>query len=109
MDKNPTIMFIVDLNKESIAVKEAKKLGIPIVAIVDTNCDPDGIQYPVPGNDDAGRAIALYCDLIARAAIDGISRSQGSSGMDLGALEAPIEEALRTALEPPVLRAPDRA
>ncbi len=68
-----------------------------VAAILDTNCDPDGITYPVPGNDDAGRAIQLYCDLVARAAIDGISRAQGSSGMDLGASEAPVEEDLPAA------------
>ena len=69
---------MIDTNKEQIAIAEARKLGIPIVAIVDTNCDPDGIDFPIPGNDDAGRAITLYCDLIARAAIDGIERSQAS-------------------------------
>ena len=72
----PDLLFVIDTNKEQIAIKEAKKLGIPIVAIVDTNCDPDGIDFLIPGNDDAGRAITLYCDLIARAAIDGIERGQ---------------------------------
>jgi small subunit ribosomal protein S2 len=98
MGGTPDLIFVIDTNKEQLAIKEANRLHIPVAAIVDTNCDPDGIQYPVPGNDDAGRAIALYCDLIARAAIDGISRSQGSSGMDLGALEAPVEEAIAPAL-----------
>ena len=79
---------------ESIAIKEAKKLNIPIVAIVDTNCDPDGIDFPIPGNDDAGRAITLYCDLIARACIDGIERGQVSAGVDIGASENPAGEAL---------------
>jgi small subunit ribosomal protein S2 len=88
----PDLLFVIDTNKEDIAIKEARKLKIPIVAIVDTNCDPDGIDYPIPGNDDAGRAITLYCDLIARAAIDGLSRSQASAGVDLGASEAPLEE-----------------
>ena len=87
----PDLIFVIDTNKEQLAIKEANRLNIPVAAIVDTNCDPDGIKFPVPGNDDAGRAIALYCDLIARAAIDGISRSQGSSGMDIGASEAPVE------------------
>ena len=73
----PDLLFVIDTNKEEIAIKEASRLGIPVVAIVDTNCDPDGITFPVPGNDDAGRAITLYCDLIARAAIDGISRAPG--------------------------------
>ena len=88
----PDLLFVIDTNKEGIAIKEARKLGIPIVAIVDTNCDPDGIDFPVPGNDDAGRAITLYCDLIARAALDGIERGQGSSGVDIGAaVDAPAE------------------
>jgi small subunit ribosomal protein S2 len=90
----PDLLFVIDTNKEDIAIKEARKLKIPIVAVVDTNCDPDGIDFPIPGNDDAGRAITLYCDLIARAAIDGLSRSQSSSGVDIGASEAPPEEEL---------------
>ena len=73
----PDLLFVIDTNKEGIAIKEARKLGIPIVAIVDTNCDPDGIDFPIPGNDDAGRAITLYCDLVARAALDGLERGQG--------------------------------
>ena len=85
----PDLLFVIDTNKEQIAIAEAKKLGIPIVAIVDTNCDPDGIDFPIPGNDDAGRAITLYCDLIARAAIDGIERGQVAAGVDVGASEAP--------------------
>ena len=81
----PDLLFIIDTNKESIAVAEAKKLGIPVVAIVDSNSDPDGVDYIIPGNDDAGRAITLYCDLISRAAIDGIERSATRSGVDVGA------------------------
>jgi small subunit ribosomal protein S2 len=96
----PDLLFVIDTNKEDIAIKEAQKLKIPIVAIVDTNCDPDGIDYPVPGNDDAGRAITLYCDLMARAAIDGIAKAQTSAGVDIGAAEAPIEEALPEAEVP---------
>ncbi|WP_439574857.1 30S ribosomal protein S2 [Phreatobacter sp.] len=92
MGGTPDLMFVIDTNKEANAILEARRLGIPVAAIVDTNCDPDGITFPIPGNDDAGRAITLYCDLIARAAIDGLARSQGSSGMDLGAAEAPIVE-----------------
>ncbi|HRO49302.1 MAG TPA: 30S ribosomal protein S2 [Hyphomicrobium sp.] len=89
----PDLLFVIDTNKEGIAIKEARKLGIPIVAIVDTNCDPDGIDFPVPGNDDAGRAITLYCDLVARAALDGIERGQGASGIDVGAsAETPAED-----------------
>ncbi|MEZ5839624.1 MAG: 30S ribosomal protein S2 [Hyphomicrobiales bacterium] len=88
----PDLLFVIDTNKESIAIQEARRLGIPVAAILDTNCDPDGITFPVPGNDDAGRAIAFYCDLIARAAIDGIGRAQGDMGIDLGASEEVIEE-----------------
>ena len=101
MGGTPDLIFVIDTNKEQLAIKEANRLGIPVAAIVDTNCDPDGIAYPVPGNDDAGRAIVLYCDLIARAAIDGISRSQGASGADIGAAEAPIEETLPAAAAVP--------
>ena len=95
MGSTPDLMFVVDTNKEAIAIQEAKRLGIPVVAIVDSNCDPDLIDFPIPGNDDAARAIALYCDLISRAAIDGIARQQGSAGVDIGAAEeAPAEEAV---------------
>jgi small subunit ribosomal protein S2 len=94
MGGTPDLLFVIDTNKEQIAIQEAKKLGIPIVAIVDTNCDPDGIDFPVPGNDDAGRAITLYCDLIARAALDGLERSQSAAGVDVGASEAPPGENL---------------
>jgi small subunit ribosomal protein S2 len=85
-------VFVIDTNKEDIAIKEARRLNIPVAAVVDTNCDPEGITYVVPGNDDAGRAITLYCDLIAKAAIDGISRGQGEAGIDLGAEETPLME-----------------
>ena len=88
----PDLLFVIDTNKEKIAIEEARKLSIPIVAIVDTNCDPDGIDFPVPGNDDAGRAITLYCDLVARAALDGLERAQGAAGVDIGASEAPPAE-----------------
>jgi small subunit ribosomal protein S2 len=90
----PDLIFVIDTNKEQLAIKEANRLHIPIAAILDTNSDPDGITHPVPGNDDAGRAIALYCDLVARAAIDGISRGQGAIGVDVGAEEAPPAEEL---------------
>jgi small subunit ribosomal protein S2 len=92
MGAPPDLMFVIDTNKEAIAIAEARKLGMPVVAIVDSNCDPDGITYPIPGNDDAGRAITLYTDLIARAAIDGIERAQGSLGVDIGAVEEPMSE-----------------
>jgi ribosomal protein S2, bacterial type len=95
MGGTPDLMFVIDTNKESIAIQEAKRLGIPVVAIIDSNCDPDPIDFPIPGNDDASRAIALYCDLISRACIDGIARQQGAAGIDVGAAaEAPVEPAL---------------
>ncbi|RBP02018.1 SSU ribosomal protein S2P [Roseiarcus fermentans] len=95
----PDLVFVIDTNKEALAIKEANRLKIPVIAILDTNCDPDGITYPVPANDDAGRAIQLYCDLVARAAIDGIGRSQGAAGMDLGEAEAPLAEVLPETVE----------
>ena len=88
----PDLLFVIDTNKEKIAIDEANRLGIPVVAVVDSNCDPDNIAFPIPGNDDAGRAITLYCDLIARAAIDGIGRAQGEAGIDIGAQEEVPEE-----------------
>ncbi|MET0968527.1 MAG: 30S ribosomal protein S2 [Tardiphaga sp.] len=90
----PDLIFVIDTNKEDIAIQEAQRLGIPVAAIVDTNSDPKGITYVVPGNDDAGRALTLYCDLIARAVIDGIGRAQGDSGYDVGASTAPAAEAV---------------
>ena len=90
----PDLLFVIDTNKEDIAIAEARRLHIPVAAVVDTNCDPDGISFVVPGNDDASRAITLYCDLVARAAIDGISRAQGGMGVDAGAAEKPIVEEL---------------
>jgi len=98
MGSTPDLMFVIDTNKEAIAILEAKRLGIPVVAIIDSNCDPDKIDFPIPGNDDAQRAIALYCELVARSAIDGIARQQGALGVDIGAApEAPIEPALDAA------------
>jgi small subunit ribosomal protein S2 len=82
----PDLMFVIDVNKESIAIKEAQKLGIPVVAVVDTNCSPDGIQHIVPGNDDASRAISLYCNLVADAVIDGLGEAAAEMGEDLGEL-----------------------
>ena len=96
MGGTPDLIFVIDTNKEQLAIKEANRLKIPVVAILDTNCDPDGVTYPIPANDDAGRAIALYCDLVARAAIDGIARSQGALGMDIGAAEAAAGGAARS-------------
>jgi len=88
----PELMFVVDTNKESIAIAEAKTLGIPVVAIVDSNSNPDGIDFPIPGNDDASRAIDLYCGLVEKAVIAGIEESGISAGVDLGASEEPIME-----------------
>ncbi|HEY7663270.1 MAG TPA: 30S ribosomal protein S2 [Xanthobacteraceae bacterium] len=88
----PDLLFVIDTNKEDIAIKEAQRLGLPVAAIVDTNCNPDDITYVVPGNDDASRAITLYCDLVAKAAIDGISRAQGDLGIDTGAAAEPMTE-----------------
>ncbi len=98
MGSVPDIMFVIDTNKESIAIQEARKLNIPIIAILDTNSDPDGITYPVPGNDDAARAIQTYCDLIADAVRDGLAAGAAAQGIDLGASEAPVEPALREAV-----------
>ena len=92
MGGTPDMIFVIDTNKEALAIKEAQRLGIPVAAIVDSNSDPDGITFPVPANDDAGRAIQLYCDLIARSAIDGIGRASGDQGIDVGASEEPVVE-----------------
>ncbi|XBQ15613.1 MAG: 30S ribosomal protein S2 [Oceanicaulis sp.] len=94
MGGTPDLMVVIDTNKEAIAIQEAKRLNIPVVAVVDTNCDPDPIDFPIPGNDDAARAISLYCDLVADAILDGISDSQAAFGMDLGESEAPSEAQL---------------
>jgi small subunit ribosomal protein S2 len=90
----PDLLFVIDTNKEANAIKEANRLGIPVVAIIDTNSDPHGVNFPIPGNDDAARAVALYCDLVARAVLAGIEASQHHSGVDAGAAEQPIAEAL---------------
>ena len=89
----PSLLFVIDTNKEAIAVAEARKLGIPVAAILDSNSDPDGITHPIPGNDDASRAIALYCDLAARAIIDGLSEGQAAAGADLGEAEEVVDAA----------------
>jgi small subunit ribosomal protein S2 len=94
----PDLLFVIDVGKEDLAILEAQKLGIPVVGVVDTNCSPKGVTYVIPGNDDAARAIQLYCDLVARAALDGMSAQMGAAGIDLGALEtAPEDEALAEA------------
>ncbi|MDD9909695.1 MAG: 30S ribosomal protein S2 [Ahrensia sp.] len=95
MGGTPDLIFVIDTNKEAIAIQEARKLSIPVCAVLDSNSDTSNVDYPIPGNDDAARAIALYCDLVAKAAIDGIARQQGASGVDLGAQEeAPRETVL---------------
>ncbi len=94
MGGTPDLVFVIDTNKEALAIKEANRLKIPVIAILDTNSDPDGVAFPIPANDDASRAIQLYCDLVAKAAIDGISRSQGAAGHDVGASEEPAPEVL---------------
>ncbi|MEY3308523.1 MAG: ribosomal protein, partial [Pseudomonadota bacterium] len=98
MGGTPDLIFIIDVGKEDLAILEAQKLGIPVIGVVDTNCSPKGVDYIIPGNDDAARAIQLYCDLIARAALDGMTAQMGAAGIDLGALEvAPEEEAVAEA------------
>ncbi|OCX63122.1 30S ribosomal protein S2 [Thioclava sp. SK-1] len=94
----PDLLFVIDVKKEDLAILEAKKLGIPVVGVVDTNCSPKGIDYIIPGNDDAARAITLYCDLVSRAALDGMTAQMGAAGVDLGALEdVPMEDAVAEA------------
>jgi small subunit ribosomal protein S2 len=88
----PDVLFIIDTNREKIAVEEAGKLGIPVIAVLDSNSDPAGITYPVPGNDDAIRAIETYCTLVSDAVLDGIQQEMIAAGVDVGAAEqAPVE------------------
>jgi len=95
MGNLPNLLFVIDTNKEANAIKEARRLHIPVIAIIDSNSDPDTVDFPVPGNDDAARALELYTSLVAKAAIDGISRSSAGRGADLGAAEvAPAEPVL---------------
>ena len=99
MGARPDLLFVIDVGKESLAILEAQKLGIPVIAIVDTNCSPKGVDHVIPGNDDAARAIALYCDLISRAALDGMTAQMGAVGVDLGALiDAPVEDVVAEAV-----------
>ena len=90
----PDMLFVIDIIKEEIAVKEARKLGIPTIGVVDTNVDPDMVTYPVPGNDDAGRAIELYLDLVSRSVISGLQYEQVASGADIGASEELPEQVI---------------
>jgi small subunit ribosomal protein S2 len=87
----PDLLFVIDTNKEAIAVQEANKLGIPVVAVIDSNSDPDGVTFAIPGNDDALRAIDLYCDLVSGAVLDGLQAEMAASGVDVGEAEAPAE------------------
>lgn len=100
MGGTPDLIFVIDVKKEALAIAEANKLGIPVVAIVDSNCSPDGVDYIIPGNDDAARAIALYCDLAARAALDGMSAQLGAAGVDLGEMEQTVEETVAAEAAP---------
>ncbi|HEY0596545.1 30S ribosomal protein S2, partial [Sphingopyxis sp.] len=92
----PDVMFVIDANKEELAIKEANVLGIPVVAILDSNVSPDGIAFPVPANDDAARAIRLYCDAVAQAATRGGQQARANRGEDLGAAVEPAAEAALT-------------
>ena len=90
----PSLLFVIDVKREALAITEANKLGIPVIAVVDSNCAPEGVDYMMPGNDDAARAIQLYCDLAARSALDGMSAQLGAAGVDLGEMEEVVEEVL---------------
>jgi small subunit ribosomal protein S2 len=110
----PAVLFVIDTNKEEIAILEARKLNIPIIAVVDSNCDPDLIDYPIPGNDDAARAITLYLDLISRSVIAGLQKERQAGGEDLGAAaELPaeevvaVEQAVEEAVAEPEAAAPE--
>ena len=95
MGGTPDLLFVIDTNKEALAIQEAKKLGIPVIAIIDTNSDPSFIDYPIPGNDDAARSISLYCDLVAKAALEGMTNQLTTAGVDIGAsIDPPSEEIL---------------
>lgn len=103
----PDIIVVVDVIRDDIAIAEANRLGIPVVGVIDTNSKPEGVDYPIPGNDDATRALRLYCDLLAEAALDGIQAELAAQGVDLGAQDAPVEEAAaEEAVEAPVEEAP---
>ena len=108
----PAVMFVIDTNKEEIAIQEARKLNIPVIAVVDSNCDPDLIDFPIPGNDDAARAISLYLDLISRSVIAGLQQERQSDGEDLGAaMELSVEEvaAVEEAIAAPAVVAAEAA
>ena len=107
----PDLLFVIDTNKEAIAVAEANVLGIPVVAVVDSNASPDGVDFPIPGNDDALRAISLYCDLVAGSVLDGLKTEMIREGKDLGEDAAPVEAAVaeEAPVEAPAEEAPAEA
>jgi small subunit ribosomal protein S2 len=111
MGGQPDLLFVIDTNKEAIAITEAVILGIPVVGVVDSNSDPSKINYPIPGNDDAVRAISLYCDLVTAAVLDGLQAEATAAGRDVGeAEEVPVETPLEPALgETPLVPAPVEA
>jgi small subunit ribosomal protein S2 len=119
MGGQPDILFVIDTNKEAIAVREANTLRVPIVAILDSNSSPDGIAYPIPGNDDAMRAIQLYCDLVSSAVLDGLQAELAASGVDIGARaditdltvpeETPAEAEIEASLEGELATEPEAA
>ena len=105
----PSVMFVIDANKEDLAIKEAGVLGIPVVAVLDTNVDPNGIAFPIPGNDDAARAVRLYCDAIAQAARAGKGEGVMDSGADIGSMVAPPAEVIAAAEAPAQAEVADTA
>jgi small subunit ribosomal protein S2 len=105
----PDILFIIDVNKEELAVKEANVLGIPVVAILDSNTDPSGIAFPVPGNDDASRAIQLYVNAIADTVLAARQGQMAASGYDLGAMDEPVMEPVLAEVEAPLATEPEAA
>ena len=102
----PDVLFVIDTNKEEIAVEEANKLGIPVVAVVDSNCNPRLVRFPFPGNDDASRAINLYCDLVVGAVLDGLQAEMTASGVDVGAI-ADLDEGEAVAEADEVMAGPE--
>ena len=108
MGKIPNLIFVIDTTKETIAIKEARKLGIPVIALLDSNCNPDDVDMPIPGNDDAVRSISLFCDLMADAVLDGMTEGAIAAGVDIGAAENPVETALEADMveAAPVVEAP---
>jgi small subunit ribosomal protein S2 len=103
----PDILFVIDTNKEAIAILEANRLGIPVVAIIDTNSTPDNINYPIPGNDDASRAIEMYCSLVERSILDGIEESLSKSSKDIGESSNPLSTKDSQILEDNLQEAPE--